>query len=107
MLSYNLWRYLIAFAQLNDQEPKTQKDQCQKTQPTIHVSRLKLLFIAAKIISGKNRVKVNYSSHLSGKERLDRLIHNLDFLRKHPEILNSPIYWHKEWQLSMQKIFCR
>ncbi len=106
MLSYNLWRYLIAFAQLNDQEPKTQKDQCQKTQPTIHVSRLKLLFIAAKIISGKNRVKVNYSSHLSGKERLDRLIHNLDFLRKHPEILNSPIYWHKEWQLSMQKIFC-
>lgn len=98
MLSYNLWRYMIAFAHLKDQE--------QKTQNTIHVSRLKLLFIAAKIVSGNNRVKVNYSSHLSGKERLDRLIHNLDFLRKHPEILNSPIYWHKRCQLHMQKIFC-
>jgi len=63
-------------------------------------------FIAAKIVSGNNRVKVNYSSHLIGKERLDRLIHNLDFLRKHPEILHSPIYWHKECQLPMQKIFC-
>jgi tRNA U38,U39,U40 pseudouridine synthase TruA len=98
MLSYNLWRYMIAFAHLNDQE--------QKTQNTIHVSRLKLLFIAAKIVSGNNRVKVNYSSHLSGKDRLDRLIHNLDILRKHPEMLNSPIYWHKGCQLPMQKIFC-
>jgi hypothetical protein len=98
MFSYNLWRYMIAFAHLNDQE--------QKTQNTIHVSRLKLLFIAAKIVSGKNRIRVNYSSHLSGKERLDRLIHNLDILRKHPEILNSPIYWHQGCQLPMQKIFC-
>jgi len=106
MLSYNLWRYMIAFAHLNDQELKTQNDQSQRTQHTIHVSRLKLLFIAAKIISGNNRVKVNYSSHLSGKERLDRLIHNLDILRKHPEILNSPIYWHQGSQLPMQKIFC-
>lgn len=106
MLSYNLWRYMVGFAHLNDQEDKPQTDQGQKTQPTIHVSRLKLLFIAAKIISGNNRVKVKYSSHLSGKERLDRLIHNLDILRKHQEILNSPIYWYKECQLSMQKIFC-
>lgn len=106
MLSYNLWRYMIGFANLNDREEKPQNDQSQKTQNTIHVSRLKLLFIAAKIVSGGNCVKVNYSSHLSGKERLERLIRNLDILRKHPEILNSPIYWHKRAQLPMQKIFC-
>lgn len=98
MLSYNLWRYMIGFADLHERE--------QKAQNTIHVSRLKLLFIAAKIISGKNRVKVNYSSHLSGKERLDRLLRNLDTLRKHPEILSSPIYWQTQRQLSMQKFFC-
>ena len=86
---------MIGFADLKDQEQKTQKDQDQKTQNTIHVSRLKLLFIAAKIVSGKNTVKIHYSSHLSGRERLDRLIHNLDILRNHPEIFNSPIYWHK------------
>ena len=89
---------MIGFAHLTDQE--------QKTQNTIHVSRLKLLFIAAKIVSGNNRVKVNYSSHLRGKERLDRLIHNLDILRKHPELLSSPIYWQRQCQPSMQKIFC-
>ena len=106
MLSYNLWRYMIGFADLKDQEQKTQKEQDRKTQNTIHVSRLKLLFIAAKIVSGNNTVKIHYSSHLSGRERLDRLIHNLDILRKHPEILNSPLYWHKRCQLPMQKIFC-
>jgi hypothetical protein len=91
---------------LNDQKQKTKGDQKKTIQNTIHISRLKLLFIAAKIIGGRNRVQINYSSHLSGKERLDRLIHNLDMLRKHPEILNSPIYWHKQCQFPMQKIFC-
>jgi hypothetical protein len=106
MLSYNLWRYMVGFANLNDQKQKTKEDRKETIQNTIHISRLKLLFIAAKIIGGKNRVQINYSSHLSGKERLDRLIHNLDMLRKHPEILNSPIYWHKQCQFPMQKIFC-
>ena len=85
---------------------ENQEGKGEKIQNTIHIARLKLLFIAAKIVSGNNRVKVNYSSHLSGKERLDRLIHNLDMLRKHPEILSSPIYWQKQCQLPMQKIFC-
>jgi hypothetical protein len=106
MLSYNLWRYMIAFADLKDQEQGTPKSEATKTHPTIHVSRLKLLFIAAKIVGGGNTVKIHYSSHLSARQRLDCLIHNLDILRKHPGILNSPIYWHKEYQLPMQKISC-
>jgi hypothetical protein len=111
MLSYNLWRYMIGFAHLKDQMEKKQKDKKQEDKkenvhPTIHIARLKLLFIAAKIIGGRNRVQVNYSSHLSGKDRLDRLIRNLDTLRKHPEILSSPIYWQKQCQPSMQKISC-
>jgi len=91
---------------LKDQEEKAQKEQDPKPQHTIHVSRLKLLFIAAKIVSGNNTVKIHYSSHLSGRERLDHLIHNLDILRNHPKILNSPVYWHKECQLPMQTISC-
>ena len=106
MLSYNLWRYMIAFADLKDQEQRTPKSEATKTHPTIHVSRLKLLFIAAKIVGGGNTVKIHYSSHLSGRERLDRLIHNLDLLRKHREILNSPLYWHQDCQPPMQKISC-
>ena len=106
MLSYNLWRYMIGFAHLKDQTREEQEDKKENVQNTIHIARLKLLFIAAKIIGGRNTVKVHYSSHLSGKERLDRLIRNLDTLRKHPEILNSPIYWQNQCQSSMQNISC-
>jgi len=106
MLSYNLWRYMIGFSHLKDKRQKEQEDKKENVQNTIHIARLKLLFIAAKIIGGKNTVKVNYSSHLSGKERLDRVIHNLDVLRKHPEILSSPIYWQKQHRFPMQNISC-
>lgn len=106
MLSYNLWRYMMGFAQLKDQTEKAQNDLTENPRNTIHVARLKLLFIAAKIITGGNRVQVKYSSHFSGRDRLDNLIHNLDVLRKHPEILSSPIYWQNQHPLSMQKIFC-
>jgi len=98
MLSYNLWRYMVGFAH--------QQDQGQKVQNTIHVSRLKLLFLAAKIVSGGNRVRVLYSAHLSGKDRLDQLIHNLDTLRKTPGVLNSPLSWDYRCQPTMQNIFC-
>ena len=57
MLSYNLWRYMIGFAHLKDQEQKTKEDQKKTIQNTIHISRLKLLFIAAKIIGGRNTVQ--------------------------------------------------
>ena len=98
MLSYNLWRYIVGFAQAQDRETKNQ--------PTIHVARLKLLFLASKIIRGGNRLKILYSSQYSGKDRLDRLIGNLDTLRGHPEILNSPQAWDYQCQPFMQKSFC-
>lgn len=98
MLSYNLWRYMVGFAHQQDQE--------EKTQNTIHVSRLKLLFLASKIVSGSNRVRILYSAHINGKDRLDQLINNLDTLRKNPEILNSPISWTYCCQPPMQKNSC-
>jgi len=98
MLSYNLWRSMVGFASKQDQE--------QKIQNTIHVSRLKLLFLAAKIASGGNRVRILYSNHLSGKDRLDQLITNLDTIRKTPGIINSPLSWDYHCQPPMQNIFC-
>ena len=47
MLAYNLWRYLKRYA-----EPAEHPD---KIVTTVHVSRLKLLFIAAKILTHSNR----------------------------------------------------
>jgi hypothetical protein len=97
---------MIGFAHLRDQAQKEQESKKENVQNTIHIARLKLLFIAAKIIGGGNTVKVKYSSNLSGKDRLDNLIHNLDVLRKHPEILSSQIYWQNQCQPLMQKILC-
>ncbi len=54
LLSYDLWRYIVGFAQAKDQE--------NTHQPTIHAARLKLLFLASKIIRGGNRMKILYSS---------------------------------------------
>lgn len=98
MLSYNLWRYIVGFAQAKDREITHQ--------PTIHVARLKLLFLASKIIRGGNRLKILYSSQFSGKDRLDLLIGNLDTLRGHPELLNRPQSWDYQCQPLMQKMFC-
>ena len=98
MLAYNLWRYLKRFA-----EPK---DHPEPIINTVHVSRLKLLFLAAKIITHDNRTQLRYSRHLSIKKILDSLFDRVDLVRKHPELWASPILWQSRCQPPMQKIFC-
>jgi hypothetical protein len=67
MLAYNIWRYLKMIAQRSIAD-----DQCVKADHsaatlqgimnnTIRIARLKLLFIAAKIVKESNRHKVKYS----------------------------------------------
>ena len=98
MLAYNLWRYLKCFA-----EPK---DHPEPIINTVHVSRLKLLFLAAKIITHDNRTQLRYSRHVSIKKTLDSLFERVDLLRKHPELWASPVLWQSRCQPPMQKIFC-
>jgi hypothetical protein len=98
MLAYNLWRYLKRYA-----EPAEHPD---KIVATVHVSRLKLLFIAAKIVSHSNRVLVKYSRHLRVRKILDTMYQRIDFIRKNPSIWASPLAWNNQWHSSMQNIFC-
>lgn len=98
LLAYNLWRYMKRFA-----EPV---DHPEPILNTVHVSRLKLLFIAAKIVSHSDRVTVKYSRHLSIRGTLDTLMARLDDLRERPELWASPIAGLVPGQPSVQKISC-
>jgi hypothetical protein len=98
MLAYNLWRYVKRYA-----EPRESSNAVVNT---IHVSRLKLLFIAAKIVTHSNRVRVKYSRHIRLRSMIDTLYNRIDLLRKNPSIWASPMAWENRCQPPMQKILC-
>jgi hypothetical protein len=70
MLAYNIWRYMKLFAASSSQDEESVQG-AQQTTPglktiasnTIRIARLKLLFIAAKVVKDQNRDKVKYSVH--------------------------------------------
>jgi hypothetical protein len=95
MLSYNIWRYMKMIAQRS-----LPKDQSEPTgvrsgvlkgivENTIRIARLKLLFIAAKVVKDENRDKVKYSIH---DARTPAMIHFLKFLDK---VRSQPRPWHQ------------
>jgi hypothetical protein len=98
MLAYNLWRYLKRCAEPEEHPAPVVN--------TVHVSRLKLLFIAAKIVTHSNRVWVKYSRHIRLRSMIDTLYNRIDFLRKNPSIWASPLAWENRCQPAMQNIFC-
>ncbi len=85
MLAYNIWRYLKMIAQISVGD-----DQCDQADDgakglqgimnnTIRIARLKLLFIAAKVVKESNVDKVKYSIH---DARTPAMMHFLKFLDK-------------------------
>ena len=95
MLAYNIWRYMKMLAQRS--QPNDQSDSTEArsgvlkgiVENTIRIARLKLLFIAAKVVKDENRDKVKYSIHDS---RTPAMIHFLKFLDK---VRSQPRPWHQ------------
>jgi hypothetical protein len=85
MLTYNLWRYLQAFA---DAEKAV-----TLRRHTVHVARLKLLFLASKIVRHSDKVKVKYSEYLDIRPQLEKLFKKLDDLLHQPGRWDTPIAW--------------
>jgi hypothetical protein len=90
MLAYNLWRYIKLMSHADSSE--------EFILNTVHVSRLKLLFLSAKIVTHSNQTKVKYSGYLSRRDILNRLFKNIEKLRNYPEIWASPISWQNSCQ---------
>lgn len=85
MLTYNLWRHLQAFAD-------TEKTATLRRH-TVHVVRLKLLFLASKIVRHSDKVKVKYSDYLDIRPQLEKLFKKLDELLQKSGLWDTPIVW--------------
>jgi hypothetical protein len=76
MLAYNIWRYLKLLAS-ESQDKKELPSLKTVASNTIRIARLKLLFIAAKVVKDQNVDKIKYSIH---DARTSAMIHFLDYL---------------------------
>jgi len=82
MLAYNLWRWLKLVAGQQETEGVEAKkgqapDRLEVVDETVRLTRLKMLFVAAKISHHSNRDKIYYSIHES---RSSGIIDFLDYL---------------------------
>jgi hypothetical protein len=95
MLAYNIWRYMKMIARQS-----ISADRPQDTVPhgsalkgimsnTVRIARLKLLFIAAKVVKDGNRDKVKYSIHDTRTPEMFSLLRFLDKTR------STPKPWHQ------------
>jgi len=87
MLAYNIWRYLKMIAQSSVRKENAKESDVSVKgldgveANTIRIARLKLLFIAAKVVSGSNTNKVKYSIHDSRTPGLMNFFKFLDSMR--------------------------
>jgi hypothetical protein len=87
MLAYNIWRYFKLMAQhsLQEQKPSDADSPGRLLQGikdnTIRIARLKLLFIAAKVVAHGNREKVKYSIYDARVPAIKRFLKFLDTAR--------------------------
>ena len=87
MMAYNLWRWMNIAATRQEKPPATEsKARAGHIKPTttcaIPVLRLKMLFVAAKIVTHADQTKVRYSSHDARAENIIDFMAYLDKKRK-------------------------
>ena len=89
MLAYNLNCWLMLF----NREGEAQVDALAHT--TLATTRLKFLFLAARIWSHAGRVGVSYSDHYADKSVFQRLMHRLRTIgnndRGFPPVISIPL----------------
>lgn len=95
MLAYNIWRYMKMLAQRSvSPQPATGEKHPEGllkgiVANTVRIARLRLLFIAAKVVKDGNRDKVKYSVH---DARTPAMLHLLEFVDK---ARLCPRPWHQ------------
>jgi len=95
MLAYNIWRYMKMIAQRSLSKDKSDTVEQPSgvlkgiVENTVRIARLKLLFIAAKVVKNENVDKVKFSIH---DARTPAMLHFLKFLDK---ARSKPRPWHQ------------
>ena len=100
MLAYNIWRYMKMLAQ------KSVSDASKKASVmkgivanTVRIARLKLLFIAAKVVQDGNRDKIKYSVHDARTPEMLSFLHFLDNRRGQTKPWLDPGCWPQRFAL--------
>jgi hypothetical protein len=87
MLAYNIWRYFKIMAQVSTRErvsehPPSNPHPLKTIEDhTIRIARLKLLFIAAKVVFHDNREQLRFSIHDARTPTMIRFLRFLDMAR--------------------------
>jgi hypothetical protein len=92
MLTYNIWRYIKLFAAKSQENKKDEQENASLkaiASNTIRIARLKMLFIAAKVVRDQNRDKVKYSIHEARTPAMIRFLEFLDKARAKPKPWNA------------------
>jgi len=96
MLAYNIWRYMKMIANQSVSGDRSEAAAADGSvlkgimSNTVRIARLKLLFIAAKVVKDGNRDKVKYSIH---DARTPAMFYLLKFLDK---ARSGPKPWHQD-----------
>jgi hypothetical protein len=95
MLAYNIWRYMKMIAHKSVCGNRPASDSILKgiMTNTVRIARLKLLFIAAKVVNHSGCDKVKYSIHDS---RTPEMLYLLRFIDKVDKARCSSRPWHKQ-----------
>jgi len=95
MLAYNIWRYMKMIAQKSVSGHRAAKGSALKgiMTNTVRIARLKLLFIAAKVVNHSNRDTIKYSIHDSRTPEMLHLLKFLDNARTRPRPWHEQFIW--------------
>jgi hypothetical protein len=105
MLAYNIWRYLKMIAQISidDEQCDQGDDDVTGLQSimnnTIRIARLKLLFIAAKVVKESNVDKVKYSIHDARTPAMMNFLKFIDKLRLKLRPWEENSHWPQRFYL--------
>jgi len=91
MLAYNIWRYMKIMAHQSIDSAGSQMQGIMTN--TIRIARLKLLFIAAKVVKDGNRDKVKYSIHDTRTPAIMRFLKYLDRKRSKARLWEENRTW--------------
>ena len=96
MLAYNIWRYMKMIASQSVSGDRSHSAAAGGSvlkgimNNTVRIARLKLLFIAAKVVKDGNRDKVKYSIHDARTPAMFYLLQFIDNARSRPRP------WHQD-----------
>jgi hypothetical protein len=101
MLAYNIWRYLKLFAHNSVSDTTDDISLQGVVSNTIRIARLRLLFIAAKLVRDSNRDKVKYSIHDARTPAVINFLGHLDKARSKVKPWLVPNSWPQRFSLQM------